>query len=120
MVSLDIIAAAQALAIGVFFVARRPQAWEVTGRAHKRALCFAARIERLCEPRRPISSRSSSCLREPELAPRYNIAPMQQVLVFGRAGKAREFAFRRWGLVPSWFKDAKSERSLINGRTSAK
>jgi hypothetical protein len=58
-------------------------------------------------------------LREPELAPRYNIAPTRQVLVFGRAGEAREFTFMRWGLVPSWAKDARSE-PIINDAKSAK
>ncbi|MFN5799475.1 MAG: SOS response-associated peptidase family protein, partial [Planctomyces sp.] len=66
----------------------------------------------------------------PEIAPRYNIAPTQQVLVFraadegaaGNAGQfpggntvatpaaeaagaARQATLMRWGLVPSWAKD---------------
>jgi putative SOS response-associated peptidase YedK len=40
-------------------------------------------------------------LREPELAPRYNIAPTQRVAVVRQSGKDREFAVMRWGLVSS-------------------
>jgi len=55
-------------------------------------------------------------LREPELPPRYNIAPTQRVAVVRQSGKDREFAGMRWGLVPSWSKDPKAGPPLINAR----
>ncbi|HJO73141.1 MAG: SOS response-associated peptidase [Rhodospirillales bacterium] len=55
----------------------------------------------------------------PNLPPRYNICPTQQVPVVradagGRAG--RELVMMRWGLVPSWSKDAAIGSRLINTR----
>jgi putative SOS response-associated peptidase YedK len=55
-------------------------------------------------------------LHEPELPPRFNIAPTQQVLVVRPANKAREWTSMRWGLVPSWARDAKSGPPMINAR----
>ena len=57
-------------------------------------------------------------LREPqEFVPRYNIAPTQQVpVVVPAAEGARELRWLRWGLVPSWSKDATHASSLINAR----
>jgi putative SOS response-associated peptidase YedK len=51
----------------------------------------------------------------PELFPKYNIAPTQPVLAVREGGAGREAAFLRWGLVPSWAKDAKA--SPINARS---
>jgi putative SOS response-associated peptidase YedK len=53
-----------------------------------------------------------------QLAPRYNIAPRQQVPVVRLAddGARRELAFARWGLVPSWAKDDSIGNRLINAR----
>jgi putative SOS response-associated peptidase YedK len=52
-----------------------------------------------------------------ELSPRYNIAPSQPVPIV-RAGddRDREWAWTRWGLIPSWAKDAKIGNKLINAR----
>ncbi|MGA3306634.1 MAG: SOS response-associated peptidase [Stellaceae bacterium] len=55
----------------------------------------------------------------PNLAPRYNIAPTQEVPVLRqrRAPKGeRTLQNLRWGLIPSWAKDAKFASSLINAR----
>jgi putative SOS response-associated peptidase YedK len=38
----------------------------------------------------------------PELAPRYNVAPTQQVLAVRQADVGRAAALLRWGLVPPW------------------
>ena len=48
-------------------------------------------------------------------APRYNIAPTQPVLAVtnGEGGGA---SYMRWGLVPSWAKDASVGNRLINAR----
>ncbi|MCU7843335.1 MAG: SOS response-associated peptidase [Candidatus Thiodiazotropha sp. (ex Monitilora ramsayi)] len=52
----------------------------------------------------------------PALTPRYNIAPAQAILgvVAGEEGRVgRGF---RWGLIPSWAKDAKFGTRTINAR----
>jgi len=51
----------------------------------------------------------------PEIEPRYNIAPAQDVLVVpnNTAGRA---SFFRWGLIPSWAKDPGIGNRLINAR----
>lgn len=55
----------------------------------------------------------------PNLAPRVNIAPSQEVaavrLEDGEAG-ARRFAWLRWGLIPSWAKDPAIGNRMINAR----
>jgi len=52
-----------------------------------------------------------------EIEPRYNIAPSQPVPIVrtNDSGK-REWARVRWGLIPSWAKDAKIGHKLINAR----
>jgi putative SOS response-associated peptidase YedK len=53
----------------------------------------------------------------PEVAPRYNIAPTQPVLVVRSAvDRRRESAEPRWGLIPSWAKDPKMGARMINAR----
>lgn len=49
----------------------------------------------------------------PNLAPRYNVAPSQDVPIV-RAG--RELAVVRWGLIPFWAKDEKIAWRTINAR----
>jgi putative SOS response-associated peptidase YedK len=53
-----------------------------------------------------------------ELAPRYNIAPTQNVLAVRLKPDSHELeAVRfRWGLIPSWAKDTKIGATLINAR----
>jgi putative SOS response-associated peptidase YedK len=49
----------------------------------------------------------------PNWQPRYNIAPTQQIpAIVGN----REFKTLRWGLIPSWSKDASIGNRLINAR----
>jgi putative SOS response-associated peptidase YedK len=52
----------------------------------------------------------------PELKPRWNIAPTQQVLAVRQGNDGRDPAWLRWGLIPMWAKDAKLGASLINAR----
>jgi putative SOS response-associated peptidase YedK len=54
----------------------------------------------------------------PPLAPRFNIAPSQDLLVvrLDPSGERRA-AFLRWGLVPRWSKDPKIGNKLINARS---
>ena len=51
-------------------------------------------------------------------APRYNIAPTQQVAAICRsADGARRLRFFRWGLIPSWASDTAIGNKLINARS---
>jgi putative SOS response-associated peptidase YedK len=56
---------------------------------------------------------------EPEWAPRYNIAPTQPVAVIRQNPKepVRKLSLMRWGLIPSWAKDASAAASMINARS---
>ena len=47
--------------------------------------------------------------------PQYNLAPSQNVLAV-RLTEGRELVKLRWGLIPSWAKDAKIAYSTINAR----
>jgi putative SOS response-associated peptidase YedK len=56
---------------------------------------------------------------QPNLAPRYNIAPTQEVPVLRQRREPkgeRTLQSLRWGLIPSWAKDGKISASLINAR----
>ena len=55
-------------------------------------------------------------LREPDVRPRYNIAPTQPVAVIRAEGKFRDPSLMRWGLIPFWAKDDKIGSRLINAR----
>jgi putative SOS response-associated peptidase YedK len=53
----------------------------------------------------------------PEIRPRYNIAPMQQVPVVRlNAAGERELVQVRWGFVPRWAKDPSIGVKMINAR----
>jgi putative SOS response-associated peptidase YedK len=52
----------------------------------------------------------------PELRPRYNVAPSQNIPIVREVGEKRRFAMARWGLVPHWAKDVKIGYSMINAR----
>ena len=54
----------------------------------------------------------------PNLPPRYNIAPTQEVPAVRRDETGRRrLAVLRWGLIPSWAKDAAIASRLINARS---
>jgi len=57
-------------------------------------------------------------MERPNLGPRYNIAPTQDVPIVRRtrAGEGRELLMARWGLVPYWADDVKIGNRLINAR----
>jgi putative SOS response-associated peptidase YedK len=57
-------------------------------------------------------------LRMDDYPPRYNIAPSQPVIAVREVPKTkeRELLSLRWGLIPSWAKDAKIGNKLINCR----
>lgn len=54
----------------------------------------------------------------PPLAPRYNIAPTQPVLIVRprESGQGREAALVHWGLIPPWAKDRSVGNRMINAR----
>src|SRR5262245_1058076 len=54
----------------------------------------------------------------PDLPPRYNIAPSQDVAVvrINPSTEKRELSLLRWGLVPFWANDPKIGYSAINAR----
>ena len=53
----------------------------------------------------------------PQLEPRYNVAPGQDVAVVRAAADRRILEERRWGLVPSWAKDPGIGARMINARS---
>lgn len=53
----------------------------------------------------------------PDLAPRYNIAPTQQVAVVRAAEAGRSCELMGWGLIPAWAKDSAIGGKLINARS---
>ncbi len=55
----------------------------------------------------------------PNLAPRYNIAPAQDVAAVRSAGDGRELVLLRWGLVPYWAKDPAIGNRMINARAES-
>jgi putative SOS response-associated peptidase YedK len=53
----------------------------------------------------------------PPLEPRYNIAPTQLIpSILSAPGGEKQLQMLRWGLIPSWAKDAKISAKLINAR----
>ncbi len=50
------------------------------------------------------------------ITPRFNIAPTQKIIVVRHRDHVRELVQLRWGLIPSWSKEAKSNYSMINAR----
>lgn len=52
----------------------------------------------------------------PNWAPRYNIAPSQEVAVIRQEEGERRVALLRWGLVPAWAKEPSVGARLINAR----
>ena len=56
-------------------------------------------------------------LEQPNLEPRYNIAPSQAVAAMIRDDQAqRHLVWMRWGLLPSWSKEGQHSAPLINAR----
>lgn len=53
----------------------------------------------------------------PDVKPRYNIAPTQDILAVYESADGREMIYYKWGLIPSWAKDASMGARLINARS---
>lgn len=73
----------------------------------------------LLEPRTPqVVRQFFDVTEELDYAPRWNMAPTQESWVVRRSPEGgREIANLRWGLVPSWAKDAAAASRLINARS---
>ena len=56
---------------------------------------------------------------EEDWSPRYNTAPTQPIPVIRQNAKepVRELSLMRWGLIPSWAKDASGAAKMINARS---
>jgi len=56
---------------------------------------------------------------EEDWSPRYNVAPTQPVQVICQHPKepVRRLSLMRWGLIPSWAKDASGSAGMINARS---
>jgi putative SOS response-associated peptidase YedK len=52
----------------------------------------------------------------PELRPRYNVAPTQNIPIVREESGQRRFALARWGLILHWAKDTKIGYHTINAR----
>lgn len=54
-----------------------------------------------------------------EITPRYNVAPTQTVPVLrlDQQSNTREIVLMKWGLIPSWAKDAAIGHKMINARS---
>jgi putative SOS response-associated peptidase YedK len=55
----------------------------------------------------------------PALAPRYNIAPSQDIAVIRPGLRGRECVLLRWGLVPAWSSEPRTKYSTINARAES-
>jgi putative SOS response-associated peptidase YedK len=53
----------------------------------------------------------------PELQPRFNIAPTQDILAVREGQDAREAVRLRWGFIPSWARERPAGAGLINARS---
>jgi putative SOS response-associated peptidase YedK len=64
----------------------------------------------------PVLARQLHLPDVPVLAPRYNIAPTQEVAVVRQQEAGRTFAHMRWGLIPGWAGDPAIGARMINAR----
>ena len=76
---------------------------------------------RLTHSKQYLSERFEAEASDEELEdrPRYNIAPTQQVLIVRKehGEKMRQLTTMRWGLIPSWAKDAGIGTRTLNARS---
>ena len=70
----------------------------------------------LTKPKKAIESHFRAQLPKGDHRERYRIAPTQVLPVVVSSHYAREMEAMRWGLIPSWAKDIKTQSPLINAR----
>lgn len=54
-----------------------------------------------------------------QYAPKYNVAPTQQIPAVIHTGTSNKLGELRWGLIPSWAKDDKIGSKMINARAES-
>jgi putative SOS response-associated peptidase YedK len=74
---------------------------------------------RLSRRKQVVEERFDAESGDEDWGPRYNIAPTQPVPVIRQNPKEprRELSLVRWGLIPSWMKDASAAARMINARS---
>ena len=74
---------------------------------------------RLSRRKQIIEEHFDSVSEDEAWSPRYNIAPTQPIPVIRQNPKeaVRELSLVRWGLIPSWAKDASGASRMINARS---
>ena len=74
---------------------------------------------RLSRRKQIIDEHFDSISGEEDWTPRYNIAPTQPVPIIRQhpTQARRELSLVRWGLIPSWAKDASGSAQMINARS---
>jgi putative SOS response-associated peptidase YedK len=74
---------------------------------------------RLSRRKQIVEEHFDSVSGEEDWSPRYNVAPTQPVPVIRQNPKEpiRELSLMRWGLIPSWARDASGAASMINARS---
>jgi putative SOS response-associated peptidase YedK len=55
-------------------------------------------------------------LEQPNFPPRRNVSPSEPIAIVRMDQGQRHFALVRWGLIPSWVKEIKPSKPLINAR----
>jgi putative SOS response-associated peptidase YedK len=76
---------------------------------------MCGRFARKSDPRK--LAKEFGVAEAPDAEPSYNVAPTHSVLAVRQGGDGREMTFFKWGLVPSWAKDALIGARLINARS---
>lgn len=76
---------------------------------------MCGRFARKSNPKR--LAREFNVAEVPDAEPSYNVAPTHNILAVRQGGDGREMTFLKWGLVPSWAKDASIGAKLINARS---
>lgn len=56
-------------------------------------------------------------LEKPDFPPRAHVAPLSPIAIIRIENNERHFALVRWGLIPSWVKEIKPGKPLINARS---
>jgi putative SOS response-associated peptidase YedK len=56
-------------------------------------------------------------IENPEFPPRTYVAPLSPIAIVRQENNERHFALVRWGLIPSWVKEIKPGKPLINARS---
>jgi putative SOS response-associated peptidase YedK len=74
---------------------------------------------RLSRRKQIIEEHFDSISGEEDWIPRYNVAPTQPVPIIRQnpKGPRRQMSLVRWGLIPSWAKDASGSAQMMNARS---